>query len=407
MKANEIVAKYGSPAYVYDLAVARAAYQDLFDELPVPSRIYYSLKSNPYPGLVRQFHKMGAGAEISSEGELDAVAAAGVPPEDCLYSGPGKSEEEIAAAIKYGIRFFSVESAAELAKLGKVAAVSKTHVRSMLRFNPDGFAANAGLVMSGAPTQFGADESTILANSKAYAGNEWSKVVGLHCYLGSNLLTIGDLIGVFSAEIETAIRIAKGLGIELEELDLGGGFHHPYAQAGERPRYEGLRKELEGVLDELLPLWRQGKPRLIFESGRYLSGGTGTLFGTVLDAKTSKGREFAILDFGINHFGGMAGLRKIPRVSATIETHKGDAPLRPTTLTGPLCSPLDVIVSNADLPPLVPGDLISIPNVGAYGLSASLLGFLSHRPPLEALLDGETLVEVSQQKLTRDYRSLA
>ncbi|MEZ5840843.1 MAG: hypothetical protein R3D02_10605 [Hyphomicrobiales bacterium] len=378
---------------------------DLAAALPAPARIYYSLKANPHPAIAGEVVRRGGGAEVSSTGELASALAGGATPADCLYSGPGKTVAEIENAISAGVTFFSVESAGELAKLAAVARRLGRPVDTMIRFNPDGFTAAAGLVMSGAPSQFGADESDIERNPDAFAGDEFARVVGLHCYLGSNLSSVADLVAVFTAIIATAARLASRHGIRLDVLDLGGGFAHPYATVGERPALAGLREAIEPVLDRHLPAWRSGTPRLIFESGRYLAGGCGTLVGTVLDAKESKGRAFAVLDFGINHFGGMAGLRRIPRVAVAVTADSAGTAVRPTTLTGPLCTPLD-LVTTADLPPLAAGDRVSIPNVGAYGLTASLVSFLSHTPPAEVVVDGERLVGVSRLSLVRNERSL-
>lgn len=404
MTPSEIPLRFGSPAYVYDLAVVRQAYADLTRELPDCANLFYSLKANPHPRLVAEISRLGGSAEVSSPGELLAALAAGVSPERCLYSAPGKTAAAIRDAVGRQVTLFSVESASELDKLSATARSVNRPVLALIRVNPDHIAASAGLAMTGTPSQFGVDESWLDASPASFAGDEWAKVVGIHCYFGTNLASLGDLIAVFSASIETASRLSARLGIALDWLDLGGGFYHPYAVAGDRIRYHGLKVALECVLDRHLPRWRRGQPHLIFESGRYLAGGSGTLFGTVLDAKSSKGRHFAILDFGINHFGGMAGLRRIPRMAVTVQTAAPHRASRPTTLTGPLCTPLDVIASNVMLPPLAPGDLVSIPNVGAYGLTASLLPFLSHPPPLEAVLDGDRLVELSQLKLTREEK---
>ena len=155
------------------------------------------------------------------------------------------------------------------------------------------------------------------------------------------------------------------------------------------------------LLDERLPGWRRAAPQVAFESGRYLVAASGTLVGRVVDVKESKGEVFVVLDTGINHLGGMAGLRRIPRILPDVAPAEGDAEPRESVLTGPLCTPLDVFGRGSELPSLEPGELVTIPNVGAYGLTASLVAFLGFDPPVEVCLDGEEVVSASRLALGR------
>ncbi len=198
----------------------------------------------------------------------------------------------------------------------------------------------------------------------------------------------------------------------LDTLDLGGGFGAPFARAGYRANLGGLRGGLETLLDRHLGGWRSGRPRLVFESGRYLVGTAGTLLVRVLDAKRSHGQEIVVLDSGINHLGGMSGLRRLPPLAAhLIKADAGAAVTRATLVTGPLCTPLDVWHRSADLPPLAPGALLAVPNVGAYGLYASLVAFLGHPTPIEVAVDNDRddnqVVDVSQLRLVRVPGQLA
>ncbi len=189
-------------------------------------------------------------------------------------------------------------------------------------------------------------------------------------------------------------------------LDLGGGFGAPFATAGEPVDLDGLAPRLTTLFDEALPGWRDGGPRIEFESGRYLVGTAGTLAVRVLDVKQSHGRRVAVLDAGINQLGGMSGLRRLPPLRPTLTRPTGDdTELAETLIAGPLCTPLDTWAPAAPLPPLEPGDLLHVPNVGAYGLSASLVAFLGHPLADEHVIDSEksagTVLHTSRLTLTR------
>jgi diaminopimelate decarboxylase len=188
--------------------------------------------------------------------------------------------------------------------------------------------------------------------------------------------------------------------VRVEVLDLGGGFGAPFARQGPPVDLAGLRDRLTDLLDAHVPGWRGGSPRVVFESGRYLVGAAGSLVTAVLDVKRSHGKDVVVLESGINHLGGMSGLRRLPPLNPHLVTPR-DGDLAPTVVTGPLCTPLDSWSRTAPLPPLEPGDLLVVPNVGAYGLSASLIAFLGHPAPVEVAVDGDRVVHLSRLALTR------
>jgi diaminopimelate decarboxylase len=189
-------------------------------------------------------------------------------------------------------------------------------------------------------------------------------------------------------------------------LDLGGGFGAPFAKAGEAVDLTALRPLLTELLDTELPGWREQSPQVVFESGRYLVGTAGTLLTAVLDVKRSQGKDIVVLESGINHLGGMSGMRRLPPLSPSLVQAAGpnEGPLLDAVVVGPLCTPLDTWTRNVKLPPLRPGDLVAVPNVGAYGLYASLVAFLGHPLPVEAVVDSDrpgTEPEISRIALVR------
>ncbi|HWH00944.1 MAG TPA: type III PLP-dependent enzyme [Pilimelia sp.] len=399
-----------TPAYAYDLAEVRAGTARLRAALPAGSALYYSLKANPHPMLLRELRELGTRPEVCSPGELDAATDTGWPAADVLYTGPGKRDADLAYALSRGVREFSVDSPAGLAQLAAAARARRTEARALLRVNGDQPGPGQGLAMTGVTSQFGADLGWVLAAPTRFASRPGAEVVGLHLYMGTNMTTVDDLLAQFALSLRAAVRIGAALrphGVRLRVLDLGGGFGAPFARAAGGVDLAGLGPRLSDLLDAELPGWRAGDPALVFESGRYLVAAAGTLLVRVLDAKRSHGRQVVVLDAGINHLGGMSGLRRLPPLTPDLVALPGVGPRShgpsdtgpvpggagrgapvPTLVAGPLCTPLDTWARQTPLPPLRPGDLLAVPNVGAYGLYASLVAFLGHPLPVEVVLDG-------------------
>ncbi|NBE50730.1 type III PLP-dependent enzyme, partial [Streptomyces sp. YC537] len=384
-----------TPAYVYDVAEVRRNQDALLAALPAGSGLYYSLKANAHPALLRVLRERGALPEVCSTGELDAALAAGWPGADVLYNGPGKRDEEIDGALRRGVRLFSVDSAYAIEQLDRVAGAAGVAARCLLRINDDQAVPGQGLAMTGVASQFGADTRWVLDEPWRFASRTHAEVMGLHLYMGTNLGEVDALVGQFTRSLRTARTLAAALaehGVRLRVLDLGGGFGAPFATAGERIDLSGLRPRLTALLEEELPVLPGGeRPRVVFESGRYLVGTAGVLVTGVLDVKRSHGKDVVVLESGINHLGGMSGLRRLPQLNPHLVS--GSAPSAEPELNalvaGPLCTPLDTWARAAKLPALRPGDIVAVPNVGAYGLSASLVAFLGHPLPAEAVIDGD------------------
>ncbi|WP_063832315.1 MULTISPECIES: decarboxylase [Streptomyces] len=401
--AAALAERFGTPAYVYDLAEVRTAAADLRTVLPEGSELYFSVKSNPHPLVGAQLAELGLRAEVSSTGEIAAALAAGFAPSAILMNGPGKSPEAVEQALRQGVRRFSVDSPTDLARVAEHATGLGVEVEYLLRVNADEPIAGMGLTMTGTASAFGADASWVCERPELFRSRPGARFTGLHLYMGTNIEDVAVLARQFAASIEVAARVVAALGEPLAELDLGGGFAMPYARAGARPDFPGLRGTVTGLLDAALPGWRAGSPRVSFESGRYLTGAAGRLLCRVLDVKESKGQRFVVLDTGIHHLGGMSGLLRVPRiVPDLLPVAPRESVVDGCTVAGPLCTPLDTWSRGVSLPELQPGDLLQVPNVGAYGLSASLLAFLGHPAPAEVVVDGGRFVSASRLTLHRE-----
>lgn len=404
-----VLADIPTPAYVYDLAEVRRNHSALRAALPDGSGLYYSLKANAHPALLRTLRAEGAAPEVCSSGELDAALAAGWPAAEVLYTGPGKRDAEVDAAVRAGVRHFSVDSPHAIEQLDRIAAGHGVRAEYLLRINDDQPVPGQGLAMTGVASQFGADTRWVLAEPARFAGRPHAELTGLHLYMGTNLAQPEALLGQFARSLDTAKTLRAELarhGARIRVLDLGGGFGAPFATAGERIDLTALRPELTELLDRELPGRGSDGTRVVFESGRYLVGTAGVLLTSVLDVKRSHGKDVVTLESGINHLGGMPGLRRLPPLNPHLVASSGEERSADveTLVTGPLCTPLDTWSRAAKLPSLHPGDVLAVPNVGAYGLSASLVAFLGHPLPTEAVVDGDApgrAPELTRVHLTR------
>lgn len=389
--AHRLVAAHGTPLYAYDLAEVAARAVELRAALPEQAALYYSFKANPLPALARELRGSGIQAEITSAGELHAALEAGFAPEGIVLGGPGKTERLLHTALSQGVRRFSCESFTDVARLSRLASQVGATAQVLLRVNP-AQAPEARLAMSGVESQFGFNEALLLEPDAATRLQlPGIQLHGVHVYFGTQVASVAALVANTHAALAAAQRVVQALGFECTVVNVGGGFPWPYATQAVGPDLTDLRSQLTA-------LWQHspfhGKAQLCFESGRFLSASAGTLLASVLDVKQAGAKTFVVLDTGIHHLGGMSGLGRIPRSSLTVLNLTAQRPGELVAdIVGPLCSPLDSLARGQKLPPVAVGDLLAVPNVGAYGLTASLLGFLSHETPTEVAFRGVDSIE--------------
>jgi diaminopimelate decarboxylase len=395
--ANQIANKHGTPLYAYDLEEVSARAAELTAALPAEASVCYSFKANPLPALARRVREAGGRAEITSEGELKAAQLAGFTGDQMLFGGPGKTRAEIKLALGAGVRLFSAESFRDLSWLSESCVEAQVTAEVLLRVNP-AEAPDARLAMTGVESQFGFEESLLLDPAERERLNlPRVRIIGVHIYFGTQVAGVDALVTNTRRALASAERVQRALGLEFEIINAGGGFPWPYGNDQAPPSLAGLREQLDELWLQS-PFAAQGA-MLWFEAGRYLCASSGCLIARVLEVKRLPTKTFVILDTGIHHLGGMAGLGRVPRGGVTILNLSRDVTAQPpmtADVVGPLCTPLDCLARGMKLPLVESGDLIAIPNVGAYGLTASLLGFLSHAPPFEVTHEGGQEGEVWQ-----------
>lgn len=383
---EELAEEFGTPLYVYDADRLTEAVTGLRAALHPGLEVFYSLKANPNVSVYATLRAGGARAEVSSLVELRTALAAGTPPEDVVFLGPGKSRRELAACLDAGVYAVVVESFDELARIERLAAERDRRQRVLLRVNPALAISGSRLTMGGKPRQFGIDEEQVLAAGDLTAAYRHADVAGVHVYMGTRILD-PEVVGKNTRYIlDLAERVAEATGIRLDAVDIGGGLGVPYFD-GERELPPGA------VADEINPLldkFAGAHPdtRLIMESGRYLAGRAGVYVMRVEYVKDSMGERFAVADGGTHHHMAAVGIGSFVKRNfpATLLTERATGEPEPWNVTGPLCTPNDSVLKQAPLPPLRPGDLVGVRNSGAYGPTASPGLFLSHGYPAEVLV---------------------
>jgi diaminopimelate decarboxylase len=389
---RELLERYGSPLYVYDLDEAERQAKSLSDLLPKSSQVLYSVKANPIPEVCAALKSAGCRVEIASPLELNVVFEAGFSPDQILCSGPGKTAGLVREMLLAGVTHFSCDSWYDLERLAGVASALKRPANALLRLQLSG--APTGSVGVGAmQSHFGADPAELLNGGAAKVGAlRGAELAGIHIYSGGQIQSADKLASTFEHAIHLAEEIAKA-GVPLRLLDLGGGFPWPFGTSDNPVDISPLREKLQRLnaqrrLTADANLW--------FESGRYLVASSGTLLSTVLDVKVWNEKTHIILDTGMIHLGGMAGLGRIYRAVASIEplVERDGAAIQSADVVGPTDYALDYVTREASVPPLKPGDTVAIPNVGAYGLTASLVAFTGSQPPAEVCCRGTSVVAV-------------
>lgn len=381
----DLAERFGTPLYVYDLDVIDRQVATLQAALPDRVDLAYAVKANPALAIVAHLGRAGLGADVASGGELATALRAGIPPERIVMTGPGKRDEELAAAVEAGIRAVTVESPGELGRLESIARAAGRRQPVMLRMSMSGAGAHerVRLVGDDGAGKFGMDAADLGEAARRASRSKDLELVGLHAFGASNVLDASVLVEHVAATSGRARQLARVAGLPLRIVDAGGGLGIPY-----RPDEAPLDVDWLGRgIADVVAGWA-GDPwladaRLLLEPGRFLVGPAGTYLARVVDTKTVDGQAIAILDGGIHHVLRPALVREEHRLRSFVDPGR---PSGPVTVAGPLCSGLDVLARGAVLPRPDVGGLMAVLDVGAYGFTESMPYFLSHPVPAEVVV---------------------
>ncbi|MFK8333182.1 phosphopantetheine-binding protein [Pseudomonas sp. BJa5] len=397
-------ATFGTPTYLYDETVLRSSFSELRNALPDCVDIFYALKVNPNLSLVKLIRSYGGNTEVCSLGELEIALKAGVAPQDIIFLGPYKKPEEHRRALEVGVFAIVVESESELRKLSALAGELGCDAPVAIRINPNFSAAGSPWKMGGRPTHFGIQEDTAVANFAEYLALPNIRIKGIHVYNGTKILDARSVYDNAAYILELFRSLSRRHQLDMRMVDVGGGLGIKY--------YENEQEldtvELKQLLAPLFNAFHQEFPRtrIILESGRFIAGKCGALLVTVDNIKENHGKTFAVTDGGTNCHGAAAGSGQVLKRNFRIVKASGTcgAPLCEYHVSGPLCSPDDLLGRDVQLETLHEGDLLAVTASGAYGPTASPTLFHSHGHPAEVLVSNGQLFLVRARQSAVEIR---
>ncbi|MCR9186172.1 MAG: pyridoxal-dependent decarboxylase, exosortase A system-associated [Halieaceae bacterium] len=372
----------GRPFYAYDHRVMDARVAQLRQQLPDAIHLHYAIKANPMPALVQYMAGLTDGLDVASAAELATALATGINPAEISFAGPGKSLEDLRAAVHAGV-IIILESMTEMQRVADIATELGTRPPVAIRVNPDFELKASGMKMGGGPKPFGIDAEEV-PDAMARADALGLDLVGVHIFSGSQNLRPEALIEAHDKTFELALRLAGQAPRPFRWLNIGGGFGVPYFPGEEpldlSPVVQNLQQRVDEALRQLPDV------ELVMELGRYLVAEAGIYVCTVSDKKISRGQTFLITNGGLHHHLAASGnfgqvIRK--NYPVCIGNRVISEEQETVTIVGPLCTPLDLLGERMPLPTADIGDLVVLFQSGAYGYTASPHLFLSHPQPLE------------------------
>ncbi|WP_341783116.1 diaminopimelate decarboxylase [Pseudomonas putida] len=383
---SAIAERYGTPTYVYSRAHIEAQYRSYSDALQGTEHLVcFAVKANSNLGVLNVLARLGAGFDIVSGGELERVLAAGGRADRVVFSGVGKTREDMRRALEVGVHCFNVESTDELERLQVVAAEMGKVAPVSLRVNPDVDAGTHPYISTGLKeNKFGiaiADAEAIYVRAAQLPNLE---VVGVDCHIGSQLTTVEPFLDALDRLLVLVDRLAE-CGIHLRHLDLGGGVGVRYRDE-QPPRVADYIKAIRERVGER-------DLALVFEPGRYIVANAGVLLTRVEYLKHTEHKDFAIIDAAMNDLIRPALYQAWMGVSA-VKPRAGEG--RAYDLVGPICETGDFLGKDRVLN-LAEGDLLAVESAGAYGFVMSS-NYNTRGRCAEILVDGDQAFEVRRRE---------
>jgi diaminopimelate decarboxylase len=351
----------GTPFYLYSyktLVRHFKAFDSAFEK--VRHLVCYSVKANSNVALLRIFVNLGAGLDVVSGGELFRALKSGVDPKKVVFSGVGKTGEEIEYALNSGILMFNAESSQELSRINEIAGGLGTKAPVAIRINPDIDPKTHPYVATGLrENKFGIDFNLSMKEYIFANGLPHIEIIGVDCHIGSQLIELQPFVEALR-KVKELIHALSQRGIGIKYLDLGGGLGITYKD--EVPPHP--TEYATAIVEEASDL----DYTLIFEPGRVIVGNAGILVTRVLYTKETGQKNFVIIDAGMNDlirpslYGSFQGILPVT---------KGEQEEIVADVVGPICESGDFIAKNRRMPKFNPGDLVAVMSAGAYGFSMS------------------------------------
>ena len=385
-----IAEQYGTPCYVYSKAALTAAYQAFESGLAnTDHMICFAVKANPNLAVLNVFAQLGAGFDIVSGGELARVIAAGGDPKKVVFSGVGKTAEEMQQALEAGIFCFNVESESELRRLNEVAASIGKVAPVSLRVNPDVDAKTHPYISTGLKNnKFGVAFEDAISVYKQAAAMPYIEVHGVDCHIGSQITEIAPFIDAL-ARVLSLVEELESIGITISHIDVGGGVGITYDDETP-PAFQDYTKS---ILEKL----NKKQVKLLFEPGRALVGNAGVLLTKVEYLKPTDSKNFAIVDAAMNDLMRPA-LYDAYHEIVPAEPKQGKAVQY--EIVGPICETGDFLGHDRSLN-ISEGDLLVVKSAGAYAMSMAS-NYNSRAKAVEVMVDGQQIHLVRERETIND-----
>jgi diaminopimelate decarboxylase len=396
--------RYGTPLYVYSAEIIRSRYRALEKAFHgIPHDICYSVKANSNLSLLRLLAGLGSGFDIVSGGELQRVLritrrrAATI-----VFSGVGKTEAEMDAALRAGILMFNVESESELQRLATRAARLKKTARFSLRVNPDIKAETHPYISTGLREhKFGVPIGDALRLYRAAAKHRYLQVYGVSVHIGSQITSMQPFAACMG-RVADLVRELQAMGCSIACVDAGGGLGIPYHH-GEEDATSTAQAYAKAIMRPLHGM----KLRLLVEPGRSIVGPAGVLLARVLYLKRNGSKQFAVVDAGMNDLLRPALYDAFHEIiPVTFPPNTNEPVANVLDVVGPVCESGDFFARDREMPTIHEGDLLAILDAGAYGMA--LASNYNSRPrPAEILVDGKKAIVARKRETTQSLFALA
>ena len=393
---ESIVERVGTPVYIYSGRAIREAYRAIDDAFAsYPHAIHYALKANSTLAIARLLQSIGSRVDANSGGEIQVALRSGFAPAHIVFTGVGKTRNELEAAIAKGIGTINAESAGELDRIAAIASAQGEEARVALRVNPDIDAGSHPNISTGLRiNKFGVPLQDARAIYRERRRRRGLSLVGVHVHIGSQITTAEPLRRAANALVSLALELKED-GIPLEHVDLGGGL--------------GIAYEGQPIIDPaayaaaVIPeLRRVGLP-VVLEPGRAIVGHAGALVARVVDVKRFSGeRQFAVLDAGMSELMRPALYGSYHQIVAVAPRQSAETSW---DIVGPICESSDVFAKDRMMPALEVGDLVAILDAGAYG-SVMASNYNRHLLPPEVLVDYGAWTTIRRRQTLDDILAL-
>ena len=390
IKVQDIAKKYGTPTYCYSYARLKKNINNFQKNFRSFSPlICFAVKSNTNVNLIREIKKFGLGADVVSKGELMMALKAGVSPKKIVFSGVGKTSEEINFAVEKKILLINAESESEIREIDRVAKIKKRKVKIGIRLNPNTDAKTLSQISTGKKeNKFGVNEKTFF---KLVNFCKSSKNIDLKClsvHIGSQILDYKP----YEKMLKVVDRIIHKINHKFEFIDLGGGMGISY-------KYEDKKLNYSKYSEIIKKFLKKHKSKIIFEPGRSIIGDTGILISKIIYIKKNDSKNFIILDAAMNDLMRPALYGAHHKILPSTKSKKKSN--KTYEFVGPICESTDKFNTLKNFQELEEKDLIAICDVGAYGMSLSS-NYNVRLKPSEILIKGSKIKIIRKKQKYKD-----